>query len=204
MKLYYLPGACPLASHIAFEWAGQPYELQLVSREEIKQPAYLALNPLGAVPTLVDGDFTLTQSAAILEYIAELNPQAKLLPDTPRERAEVRRWLGLFNADLHRTFGNIFGVQGLASTPEAQEELVAKSAAKVQQLFAVADKQLEGKEWIAGTRSVADPYLYVLMRWANAKGVDLSGMKNLQAFYARMEADAGVQAALKAQGLAEG
>lgn len=204
MRLYYLPGACPLASHIAFEWAGQPYELQLVSREEIKQPAYLALNPLGAVPTLVDGDFTLTQSAAILEYIAELNPQAKLLPDTPRERAEVRRWLGLFNADLHRTFGNIFGVQGLASTPEAQEELITKSAAKVQQLFAVADKQLEGKEWIAGTRSVADPYLYVLMRWANAKGVDLSGMKNLQAFYARMEADAGVQAALKAQGLTEG
>ncbi|MDS1141589.1 glutathione S-transferase family protein [Pusillimonas sp. SM2304] len=204
MKLYYLPGACPLASHIALEWAGQPYELQRLSREEIKQPAYLALNPLGAVPTLVDGDFTLTQSAAILEYIAELNPQAKLLPDTPRDRAEVRRWLGLFNADLHRTFGNIFGVQGLASTPEAQEELIAKSAAKVQQLFAIADKQLEGKAWIAGTRSVADPYLYVLMRWANAKGVDLSGMKNLQAFYARMEADAGVQAALKAQGLMEG
>ncbi|MGB6102223.1 MAG: glutathione S-transferase family protein [Pusillimonas sp.] len=201
MKLYYLPGACPLASHIALEWTGQPYELELVSREALKQPAYLALNPLGAVPTLVDGDFVLTQSAAILEYIAELNPQAGLLPDTPRERAEVRRWLGLCNADLHRTFGNIFGAQGLASTPEFQEELVAKSSAKVQQLFAVADKQLEGKEWIAGTRSVADPYLYTLMRWANAKGIDISGLKNLQAFYGRMEADAGVQAALKAQGL---
>src|SRR5690606_16154183 len=160
MKLYYLPGACPLASNIALEWAGQPYVLQLVSREELKQPAYLALNPLGAVPTLVDGDFTLTQSAAILEYIAELNPPAKLLPDTPRCRAEVRRWLGLCNADLHRTFGNIFGVQGLASTPEFQEELVSKSAAKLRQLFSVADKQLEGKDWIAGTRSVADPYLY--------------------------------------------
>src|SRR3546814_2698363 len=79
MKLYYLPGACPLASNIALEWAGQPYELQLISREELKQPAYLALNPLGAVPTLVDGDFVLTQSAAILEFIAELNPSAKLL-----------------------------------------------------------------------------------------------------------------------------
>ena len=201
MKLYYLPGACPLASNIALEWAGQPYVLQLVSREELKQPAYLALNPLGAVPTLVDGDFTLTQSAAILEYIAELNPQAKLLPDTPRSRAEVRRWLGLCNADLHRTFGNIFGVQGLASTPEFQEELVSKSAAKLRQLFSVADKQLEGKDWIAGTRSVADPYLYTLMRWANAKNIDIQDMKNLQAFYTRMEADAGVQAALKAQGL---
>src|SRR5690606_21227738 len=144
MKLYYLPGACPLASNIAMEWAGQPYELQLVSRDALKQPAYLALNPLGSVPTLVDGDFILTQSAAILEYIAELNPAAKLLPDTPRERAEVRRWLGLCNADIHRTFANIFGAQALASSTEFQEELIAKSSAKLKQLFAVADQQLEG------------------------------------------------------------
>ncbi|NYT85978.1 glutathione S-transferase family protein [Pollutimonas harenae] len=201
MKLYYLPGACPLASNIAFEWAGQPYELQLVSREALKQPEYLALNPLGAVPTLVDGDFVLTQSAAILEYIAELNPSAKLMPDTPRGRAEVRRWLGLCNADLHRTFGNIFGAQALASTEEFQNELIAKSSAKLRQLFAVADKQLESQDWIAGTRSIADTYLYTLLRWTRAKKVDISDMKNLWAFYDRMEQDPGVQAALKAQGL---
>lgn len=201
MKLYYLPGACPLASHIALEWAGQAYELQQVSREALKQPAYLALNPLGAVPTLVDGDFILTQSAAILEYIAELNPAAKLLPETPRGRAEVRRWLGLVNADIHRTFGNVFGVQGLASTPEAQQEVIEKSSAKLQSLFALADQQLEGKEWIAGERSIADPYLYTVLRWARAKNIDLSEMSNLSAFYDRMEQDSGVQAALKAQGL---
>jgi len=202
MKLYYLPGACPLASHIVLEWIGKPYETQEVSREEIKQPAYLALNPLGAVPVLVDGDFVLTQSAAILEYLAELNPEAGLMPDTPRERAEVRRWLGLCNADIHRTFGNIFGVKALASTEQFQEELVEKSAAKLMQLFAVANRQLEGRQWLAGTRSVADPYLYTLLRWAKAKNIDLGNMRNLQAFYERMEADPGVQAALKAQGLA--
>ncbi|MCC2595610.1 glutathione S-transferase N-terminal domain-containing protein [Pusillimonas sp. MFBS29] len=201
MKLYYLPGACPLASNIAMEWAGQDYELKLVSREALKQPAYLALNPLGAVPTLVDGDFILTQSSAILEYIADLNPEAGLLPDTARGRAEVRRWLGLCNADIHRTFGNIFGVQGLASTPEAQQEVVEKSAARLQALFALADQQLEGQEWLAGTRSIADPYLYTVLRWAKAKNIDLSAMKNLSAFHERMEQDSGVQAALKAQGL---
>ena len=201
MKLYYLPGACPLASNIAMEWAGQDYELKLVSREALKQPAYLALNPLGAVPTLVDGDFILTQSSAILEYIADLNPEAGLLPDTARGRAEVRRWLGLCNADIHRTFGNIFGVQGLASTPEAQQEVVEKSAARLQTLFALADQQLEGQEWLAGTRSIADPYLYTVLRWAKAKNIDLSAMKNLSAFHERMEQDSGVQAALKAQGL---
>lgn len=202
MKLYYLPGACPLASHIALEWIGKPYETQEVSREEIKQPAYLALNPLGAVPVLVDGDFVLTQSAAILEYLAELSPEAGLMPDTPRERAEVRRWLGLCNADLHRTFGNIFAVKSLASTEQFQEELVSKSSAKLVQLFGVADQQLQGKEWIAGTRSVVDPYLYTLLRWAKGKNIDIGNMRNLQAFYERMEADAGVQEALRAQGLA--
>ncbi|MEB2399054.1 glutathione S-transferase family protein [Parapusillimonas granuli] len=201
MKLYYLPGACPLATHIALNWANAPYELQAVSREEIKQPAYLALNPMGAVPVLVDGDLTLTQSAAILEYVAETHPEAGLMPDTPRERAEVRRWLGLINADIHRTFGNLFGAAQFMSTPEGQRELAEKSGAKLLGIFAIVDRQLEGKEWVAGARSIADPYLYTVMRWAKAKELDLSRYKNLQAFYARMEADPGVRKALKEQGL---
>ncbi|UYO92126.1 glutathione S-transferase family protein [Pollutimonas sp. M17] len=202
MKLYYLPGACPLASHIALEWIGKPYETQAVGRDELKQAPFLSLNPLGAVPVLVDGDLTLTQSAAILEYLAELNPEAGLMPDTPRGRAEVRRWLGLVNADIHRTFANIFAAGYFAGdSEEFQRKLSETSAAKLVQLFGVADKQLEGKDWIAGTRSVADPYLYTVLRWAKAKNVDLGSMKNLQAFHARMEADPGVQAALKAQGL---
>lgn len=203
MKLYYLPGACPLASHIALEWIGNPYEAQAVGRDEMKQAPFLELNPLGAVPVLVDGDLVLTQSAAILEYLAELNPQSGLLPDTPRGRAEVRRWLGLVNADLHRTFANIFAAGYFAGeNEEFQRKLTETSTAKLKQLFGVADKQLEGKDWIAGTRSIADPYLYTVLRWAKAKKVDLGSMKNLQAFYDRMEADRGVQAALKAQGLA--
>lgn len=201
MKLYYLPGACPLATHIALNWANIPYELQAVSREEIKQPAFLAMNPMGAVPVLVDGDLTLTQSAAILEYIAETRPEAGLLPDTAQGRAEVRRWLGLVNADIHRTFANIFGAAGFISTPEGQQELAEKSAAKLRNIFTIVNRQLGGKEWIAGTRSIADPYLYTVLRWTKAKDVDLSGLDDLQAFYDRMETDPAVQKALKEQGL---
>ncbi|NYT61070.1 glutathione S-transferase family protein [Alcaligenaceae bacterium] len=201
MKLYYLPGACPLASHIVLEWIGKPYETQLMKRDELKQPPYLALNPTGAVPTLVDGDFVLTQSAAILEYLAELNPQTGLMPDDLRERAEVRRWLGFCNADLHRTFALIFGVAYYTDDAEIQEQLITKTAARMVQLFAIVDKQLEGKQWVTGTRSVVDPYLYTLLRWAKAKQLDIADQKNLQAFYQNMEADKGVQAALKAQGL---
>ena len=201
MKLYYLPGACPLASHIALEWIGKPYEIERVARDELKKPAFLALNPLGSVPVLVDGNHTLTQSSAILEYLADLNPSAELMPDTPQKRAEVRRWLGLINADIHRNFGIVFGVQYYTENPEFQKELIAKTSAKLLQFFELANAQLQDKDWIAPDRSIADPYLYTVMRWAKAKEIDLSSMANLQAFYQRMEADTGVQAALKSQGL---
>jgi glutathione S-transferase len=201
MKLYYLPGACSLASHIVLEWIGKPYETQVVGRDELKQPPYLALNPAGAVPTLVDGDFVLTQSAAILEYLAELSPEPGLLPESPRERAEVRRWLGFCNADLHRTFALIFTAGYYTDNAEFQQQLVSKTESKLVQLFSIIDKQLEGKQWITGTRSIADPYLYTILRWARGKKIDIASLKNLQTFFAGMENDAGVKVALQAQGL---
>lgn len=201
MKLYYLPGACPLASHIALEWIGKPYETHAVSRDELKQPAFLALNPLGAVPVLQDEGMTLTQSSAILEYLAEKNPEANLLGKTIQERAETRRWLAFINADIHRNFGVMFGVQRYADQESTQAEVRGKTGELLKKLFAVADQQLAGKQWLTGTRSVADAYLYVVMRWANAMKIDLSGQANLQAFFKRMEQDKAVQAALRAEGL---
>lgn len=201
MKLYYLPGACPLASHIALEWIGKPYETHAVSRDELKQPAFLALNPLGAVPVLQDEGMTLTQSSAILEYLAEKNPEANLLGKTIQERAQTRRWLAFINADIHRNFGVMFGVQRYADQESTQAEVRGKTGELLKKLFAVADQQLAGKQWLTGTRSVADAYLYVVMRWANAMKIDLSGQANLQAFFKRMEQDKAVQAALRAEGL---
>ncbi|GAB2907156.1 glutathione S-transferase family protein [Paralcaligenes ginsengisoli] len=202
MKLYYLPGACPLATQIVLEWIGKPYESQAVTRTEIKEPPFLALNPVGSVPVLIDGDLTLTQSAAILEYLAEKNPEAKLLGDTPRERAEMRRWLSFCNSDLHRTFSLVFGPAAFTDNADFQAELASKAAARVVFLLGIVDKHLAGKKWLSGSRSVADPYLYTIIRWAKAKGLDISGLSNLLAFHDRMSADPGVQAALKAQGLA--
>ncbi|NYT64771.1 glutathione S-transferase N-terminal domain-containing protein [Alcaligenaceae bacterium] len=201
MKLYYLPGACPLATHIVLEWIGKPYELHKMAREQLKNPDFLALNPIGSVPVLVDGDFVLTQSSAILEYLADLNPEADLLPQNVQQRADVRRWLAFCNADLHRNFALIFGVQGYVQNPDGQQQLIDAITARLLTLFNVVNTQLEGKRWVAGTRSLVDPYLYTLLRWARAKDIDLSAMENLQSFYARIEADSGVQAALKEEGL---
>ncbi|MGE8548453.1 glutathione S-transferase family protein [Alcaligenes sp. Marseille-Q7550] len=201
MKLYYLPGACPLASHIALEWIGKPYETHAVSRDELKQPAFLAMNPLGAVPVLQDEGLTLTQSSAILEYLAEKNPEANLLGKTLQERAETRRWLAFVNADIHRNFGVMFGVQRYADQESTQAEVRGKTAEVLKKLFTVANQQLAGKQWLTGTRSVADAYLYVTLRWAHVMKIDLSGLDNLDAFYKRMEQDRAVQTALRAEGL---
>jgi len=201
VKLYYMAGACPLATHITLKWIGQPFEARKLSRDELKQPDFLALNPMGQVPVLVHDDLVLTQSAAILEYVAELHPEADLAGATPVERAETRRWLAFCNADLHRTFGILFAAPSFVADAEGQAELIANTRAKLEGIFKVADAQLSGKDWLTGKRSIADPYLYTLLRWARGKELDLAGCRNLQGFFERMSADKGVRSALQEQGL---
>lgn len=201
MKLFTSPGACSLADHIALQWIGQPFEAVVVSREQRKSPEFLALNPAGAVPVFERNGWVLTQNAAILNYLADAFPEAKLGGDgTPEGRAEVNRWLAMLNADVHPAFHPYFG-----STAYLGEEAAAqtKQAAgeKLRGYYQRIDAQLADNDWLTGTRSVADPYLFVTLRWAKGLGVDLSGLANLDAFFQRMSADAGVQAALQAEGL---
>ncbi len=199
MKLYYMPGACSLATHIVLEWTGQPYEAVKVPREQLKSPEFLAINPTGAVPAFVDSDgWVLTQNVAILTYLADMHPQAALAGDgTPRSRAEVNRWLGMLNADVHKAFLPIFA-PGRFLADEGQHDALKNCArAAVRVLLERIDAHLAGREWLAGNqRSIADPYLYVVLRWAKGVGVDLSGLDNLAAFSGRMDADDGVRKAL--------
>ena len=202
MKLYTLPGACSLSDHIALEWIGQPFEVDVMERPQTKQPAYLKLNPAGAVPTLVVGDWALTQNAAILNYLADSFPDARLGGDgTPKGRAEVNRWLSFFNADVHPAFHPLFGSTAYLGDEALIERSKDAARTKLRGLFERADAQLDGRDWIAGTRSIADPYLFVVLRWAGKTGIDLGGLDNLAAFRARMEVDAGVQRALRTEGL---
>ena len=203
MKLYTMAGACSLASHIALEWSGRPYEAELVSRADIKSDRYLKINPAGCVPALaLADDDVILQNAAILLFIAESVPIANLMGKTPREHAETLRWLGHINSDVHKSFVPIFGPGQFADDDAGKEVVVNKAKAKLRQLFVALDQHLEGREWLAnGHRSIADPYLFVVLRWARASGVDISGLDNLAQFSKRMDNDAGVKAALKAEGL---
>lgn len=202
MKLYTSPGACSMADHIALQWTGQPFEAKVLTAEERKSPEYLKINPAGAVPAFEDDGWTLTQNAAILNYIADRFPEAGLGGDgDPRQRAEANRWLAFFNADVHPAFHPLFGSASYLDDA-AQAQVKANARKKLRGFFERADAQLAGKEWIAGFRSFADPYLFVVSRWAEKLDVDLSGLGNLDAFRKRMLADPGVQAAMKAEGLA--
>lgn len=202
MKLYTSPGTCALADHIVLQWIGKPFEAQIVNRDERRTPAYLKLNPAGAVPVLDDDGFVLTQNAAILNYLADLNPDAKLGGDgTPKGRAEVNRWLAFLNADVHPAFHPLFGSTTYLGDDAAIEKTKGAARKKLRDYFERADAQLAGKDYLTGARSIADPYLFVVTQWAKKFGVDLADLDNLAAFDKRMAADAGVQAAMKAEGL---
>jgi len=202
MKLYTKPGACSTADHIALQWTGQPFEVKVMTADEMKAPAYLAINPTGAVPAIEDGDFVLTQNAAIMGYIADSFPQAGLAGDgSPQQRATAARWLSFVNSDVHPAFSPLFGPSKFIGD-EAQFDAIKVAARKrVRGVFELANKQLDGRQWLAGFRSFADPYLYITLRWADKLGIDLSDLSHLVAFKQRMDADAGVQAALKAEGM---
>lgn len=203
MKLYTSAGACSMADHIALQWIGKPFEVEVLDQAGRKTPAYLKINPTGVVPSLdVDG-WVLTQNAAILNYLADENPDAKLGGDgTPKGRAEVNRWLSFVNADVHPTFHPLFGMSGFLEDADAEQKVKDAAKKKLRDMFERADAQLAGKDYITGSRSIADPYLFVVTQWAKKTGVDLTGLDNVAAFDARMAADSGVQAAMKAEGLA--
>ena len=137
-------------------------------------------------------------------YIADKAPQAALLGDgSARQRAEATRWLAFCNSDLHPSYTPLFAF-GLFMRGAEHYDLVKELARKrVRKHYETVDARLaETGDWLAGFRSVADPYLYVTLLWADATGIDTSDLADIVAFRARMDADAGVQAALKTEGLA--
>ena len=203
MKLYTKPGACSLADHIALRWIGAPFDVQVMDAAALKSAEYLKLNPAGNVPALEVDGWVLTQNAAILNFLADSFPESGLGGDgTPKNRAEINRWLAFVNADVHPSFLPMFGSTSYLGDEAMIEKSKDNARQKLRGLFQRADAQLAGKDWLTGARSIADPYLFVTLRWAKGTEVDLSGLDNLERFFQQMSADADVQQALKAEGLA--
>lgn len=201
MKLFYLKGSCSLTPHVALEWIGQPYEAVEASREYIKSEEYIKLNSQGAVPLLIDGNFSLSQNAAILYYLDQRFPNAKLFGDgDTKEKAQLMRWLSFLNSDLHKAFVPLFRQpEGLDKA--GQEVLKQQARTNIRRMLGQAETHLDGRQFMGTEITVVDLYLYVMLRWARGHQLDLSDLPNLNAFYDRVGANAGVQAVLATEGL---
>ena len=200
MKLHYLPGDCSLAAHIVLEWIGAPYQTVRMSQHGMKSPACLARDAADTLPMLEHGDFRLTGNVAMLGYLADIHPEAGLLGDgTPRGRAEVMRWLGFLDSDVREAFMPLFAAPLFLRQESLADVMAVNARQQIRTCLEQLDAQLAGHDWLAGTCSVADPYLLVLLRWAAGKDIGLYGLNRLMRFARRMEADPGVQAAIHAE-----
>ena len=202
MKLYFFPGACSLACHIALREAGLAFDIEKVdgkSKKTEKGGDYLAVNAKGYVPTLVlDDGQKLTEAAAILQYIADQKPAAKLAPAAgTMERYRLIEWLNFLATEVHHNHTPLF--KFAEKLPDASKQVFKDALAG---RFDWLANQLEGKPYLLGdTFSVADIYLFTLLNWPRYVGMDIAKWPVLKDYHKRIASRPAVQAALTAEGL---
>lgn len=201
MKLFLKPGACSLSVHIVLEELGLKYETDTVDLKGKKTGSgedYLAINPKGYVPALqLDDGTLLTEGPAIVQYLADQHPDKKLAPaNGTLARYQLQAWLTFIGTELHKTFSPLFN-------PTAPQEWKEQCRASIERRLAYVNEQLAGKDYLMGADfSVADAYLFTVVGWTKFVKIDISGLPHLLAYQKRVAARPGVQAALKAEGLA--
>lgn len=200
MKLYYKAGACSLAPHIILRESGRDFTMESVDLMQKKLENgdnYLAIAPKGQVPALLLDDNTLvTEAVVIMQYLADAVPDRQLLaPVGSINRYKTLEWLNFTATELHKGFTPLFR----PDTPEDYKPVVRGLLEKKLQYV---NTSLEGSDWVSGQRfTIADAYLYNVLRWARAVKLEMTGLKNIEAFMARVAARPSVVAALAAEGL---
>jgi glutathione S-transferase len=200
MKLYYSPGACSLSPHIALLEAGLPYDLVKVDLRAKKLENgddYYQINPKGQVPALgLDNGEVMTEGPVIVQMIADQAAAKNLAPARDStERYRLQEWLNFVGTELHKSFSPLFN-------PAIPDEVKAFFKDRIMGKFKYADEKLAGRDYLTGKQfTVADGYLYTMLRWADGNKMDLSALKNLMAFKDRVGARPKVQEALTKEGL---
>jgi glutathione S-transferase len=191
MKLYYSAGSCSLASHIALEESGADYEavrLDLKAKQQ-QTPDYLAINPKGRVPALVTDRGILTESPAILAYVAQTRPQARLAPlDDPFEFATAQAFNSFLCSTVH--VNHAHGMRGSrwADDPAAQEAMKQKLPETMASAFQLIEDRMFVGPWVLGEQySICDPYLFTLARWLEGDRVDIARFPKVAAHFARIQ-----------------
>jgi glutathione S-transferase len=204
IKLYFAPGACSLASHIALEESGLPYETQKLdlAAGDQRKPEYLALNPRGRVPTLVVDGHVITENVGILTYIAGGYPKAKLWPKDTWHQAMAVSTMAWLSNTVHPAFGHIFRPQRYADGEAAQEAVKAKARATYAEHLKEIDALLNGRKWAIGDHfTVVDGYLLVFYRWGNRNQMPVHDLKNYSALVDRVLARPAVKTVMADEGI---
>lgn len=200
MKLFYKPGACSLASHITLRESGLDFSLSgvdLAKKQLENGDDFLKVNPKGQVPALLLDDNTLlTEGVAIMQYIADTKADRQLLAPTGSiARYRTLEWLNYVATELHKGFTPLF-------RPDTPDDYKPVARAQLEKKLQYVNESLQNGEWISGPRfTIADAYLFTVLRWARAVKLEMSALKNIEAYMARVASRPAVVAALAAEGL---
>ena len=200
MKLYFAPGLCSLSPHIVLREVGLPFELEQVNYLEKKTKSdidYWIINPKGQVPVLeLDSGERLTECAVIVQFIADKKPSSGLAPACGTyERYRLQEWLNFVSSELHKTFVPIFRL----TTPDEYKTISKENLGR---RFDWLDKLLAERRYLMGdTFTIADIYLFTVLRWSSRIDIDLSNWRNLKSYADGVAARPKVQEAMKAEGI---
>ncbi|MBB5019314.1 glutathione S-transferase [Chitinivorax tropicus] len=200
MKLYYSPAACSLAVHILFHELGVAFEAVQVdlTRHTMRDGGdFYAISPRGYVPVLeLDDGTRYTEGVALLQYVADLDPQQALIgPIGSRRRLEVTQWLAFVSTELHKSFSPCLWDKTTASSTQAA--VMKKLAAR----FGELDQRLATQDYLAEAFSVADIYAFTILNWTAFLSIPLDSYPHLQRYLQRVSQRPAALAALKAEGL---
>ena len=200
MKLYYFSGACSLASNIALREAGLKFELVKVDRRTRKAADGLdfnEVNPKGYVPALtLDNGEVLTENVAVLQYIADRNPAAKLAPPAgTMERYRLVEWLAFISSEIHKNFSSLFREDASEETKQYVRKVLSTRLDYL-------NRAIGNRPFLMGEQfTVADAYLFTVLGWSRHLNFDLDKWPQLQRHVERVGARPQVIEALKAEGL---
>ena len=200
MKLYYSPGACSLAPHIALQEAGVEFTLECVDLRTHRTAGGAELEAVHGknyVPILeLESGQRLTEGPVILQYLADLNPEAGLIPTTGMARYQVQEWLVFVATELHKPFIPLLASDRTSADWQqwARKRLASR--------FDWISTELWARSWAAGDRyTIADAYLFAVLRWSDSVAIELSEWPVLRDYLNRIAARPAVRAALAAEGL---
>lgn len=194
---FHAPGTCALASHIVLEHVGAEYRAVRIdlAKGEQRSPEYLRINPKGRVPALSTERGVLTETPAILAFLAQSYPEAELIPaDDPFEFARVQAFNSFLCATVHVAHAHRLRGSRWADDPAAQEAMKKKVPQNMTDYFDMIEKQYFEGPWVMGGQyTIADPYLFTITRWLEGDGVDAKQFPKVQQHRERMEEDGAVR-----------